>query len=218
MTISTSPHSPTQTVRGATDLTVFDSKSFIPLLAVQQRPHSRIYAMPARDFDCAADAAAASVAARSRLRNGPLRIAKAVEAVEVAVQPLALPPLPVEPPAPGTAPLNMLAPCSWKFLLALAAIRGKVKQSEILSVCRTRRFTAARYDAQSLTYQHTQHSHKQIGALFGRDYSTVMHGCRKLGRTKKLVDRIVPIDAGRPPYKVRLVPPSKAKMDWQVRS
>jgi hypothetical protein len=149
--------------------------------------------------------------ARARLMNGPPKVKhEEVAAIVLDIQEAPLAPVAVEP---DTVPLNMLAPCSWRFLLALAAVRAGVSQKDILGVRRLPSIVMARYDAMSLTYVHTQASYPQVAKLFNRDHSTVLHGMRKLGRTKKLVDSLIRHCGGRP-----LAPGSKSKTDWEVRA
>lgn len=158
------------------------STSFIPLMAVQCRPRSNIYAMPVREFATSAEATAASLAARARLRRPTLAIA---------------PPVPATAPAkyvpdenvPYGAPLNMLQLCSGSFLIALAALRHSLPVAVILGQGHARNIVRARYDAMALVYRHTQYSMPRVGRLFDRDHTTVLHALRKLGVSGKLVDK-----------------------------
>lgn len=97
-------------------------------------------------------------------------------------------PLEAVRPAPGNAPLNMLTECSWRFLVAYAALRTGVKQREILSDSRSRDVIPARYYAIGLVFQHTQGSLPQIGKAFGRDHSTILHALRKQGVSERFVE------------------------------
>jgi Bacterial dnaA protein helix-turn-helix len=169
--------SPTHPTEGKT-LATFDSKSFIPLLAVQQRPHSRIYAMPVREYDSAAEATAAGVAARGRLRAAPPRQLTG-PATTMAIQPKPLEPLPIEA---KDAPLNMLGPCSWRFLVALAALRHGCEPATLISPVRTKMVVRARHEAFYLITLHTAYSIARIGRLFGRDHTTVLGALRKFPR------------------------------------
>lgn len=140
---------------------------------------------------------------RARLMGLPRRIVRPRLAV---AQPALLPEPSVEaPPKPRGAPLNMLAPCSWKFLRELAALRHGVGSRDIMSHSRARAIVAARYEAMALVYQHTQASLPQVGRLFGRDHTTVFHALRKMSRHGKLVD-ILPMSLGKHRKRV-LVPP-----------
>jgi hypothetical protein len=93
----------------------------------------------------------------------------------------------------------MLAPCSWRFLLALAAVRGGVASREILGLRRVGPVARARFDAMSLVYRHTQQSMPGVGRLFDRDHTTVIHALQKTGSTKKLVELLPTSDAARRP-------------------
>jgi hypothetical protein len=105
-------------------------------------------------------------------------------------------PEPVERPA-DAVPLNMLAPCSWRFLVALAALRGDVPVRVILSPSRQQPVVKARYAAMSLVYRHTQYSMPGAGRLFGRDHTTVLHALKKTGSTGKLVELLPTSDSAR---------------------
>lgn len=90
---------------------------------------------------------------------------------------------------PWGAPLNMLKPCSWRFLVALAAARHGVAPEVILSADRITTTVAARSEAMHLVWCHTQKSLPQVGWHFGRDHSTVLHCLRKFPSHEKLVER-----------------------------
>lgn len=95
---------------------------------------------------------------------------------------------PIRPEPEDTAPLNMLKPCHWRFLVKLAAVRHEVSEADVRSDSRKRLFVAARTEAMALVYQHTQASMPAVGHLFGRDHTTVLHALRKAGSTGKLVE------------------------------
>lgn len=111
-------------------------------------------------------------------------------------------PVVVVPDPPMGVPLNMLLPPSWRFLLALTALRTKIPAKAIISEARTADVVAARSEAIALVHLHTQGSLPAIGKLFNRDHTTVLHTLRKLGVGKdKLVDRMPyppPNPAGQP--------------------
>ncbi len=134
---------------------------------------------------------------RARLMGHPRRAVPllAIPAPQIASAPAPVAFAPVEdyePPVvdntPHGAPLNMLAPCSWKFLRDLAALRHGISVREIMSPSRGRPVVAARYEAMALVYQHSQLSLPQVGRLFKRDHTTVLHALRKVGATGKLVE------------------------------
>lgn len=153
---------------------------------------------------------------RARLAAKPHRAPRGLPMVFM-VQPKPLPVLPIEPVE--AVPLNMLAPCSWRFLVAVAALRGGVEVSDIMGRRKQPVFVRARYDAMALTYEHTQNSFPQVGWLFGRDHSTVIYGMHALGRSKKLVDRFICHPGGNPKARTRrgerLL---KSKLNWEVRT
>ncbi len=153
--------------------------SYIPLLAVQGRSHSLVYQSPARQFSSTADIVASSRAVAARLRG----------ATQKAV---AVPDQMDEFPILENAPLNMLTPCSWRFLVRLAGLRKGLSASEVM--CRSRRphIVAARTDALALVYRHTQHSLPGVGQLFSLDHTTVIHALHKTGSTSKLVETRCP--------------------------
>jgi len=92
------------------------------------------------------------------------------------------------PSAQKRLPLDMLAPCSWRFLLKLAAVRNGIPESYILGKSRKRTIAKARHDAIGLVYQHTQMSMPGVGKCFGRDHTTILNSLRQVGRTEKLVE------------------------------
>jgi len=85
-------------------------------------------------------------------------------------------------------PLNLLTPCSWKFLVELAAIRNGTDTASIMDEVRLTADAHAKHDAMALVFQHTQASLPAVGRLFRRDHSTVIYAMRKLGRSGKLVE------------------------------
>lgn len=87
-----------------------------------------------------------------------------------------------------SAPLNMLAPCSMRFLVTYAALASGVSVADIFGTKRFKDITAARHRAIGLVYQHTQASLSATGRLFGRDHSTVLHALAKIEKRYKLVD------------------------------
>lgn len=84
---------------------------------------------------------------------------------------------PVEPiePACDTCPINMLTLPSWRFLLALAALRRGVTVDQILSRSRNKKVCEARHDAAALIYSHQRRSTPEVGRMLGRDASSVLH-------------------------------------------
>jgi len=147
--------------------------SYIPLLAVQQRPHSLVYQMPVREHGSAAEATAASLAARARLRQ-PLPSLVLPRRVFL---PSALP----EPEfvADGV-PLNMLTVGSWKFLVALTALRHGLTPDDLTGRSRSYSICAARHEAIYMVALHTVYDTGRIGRLFsGRDHTTVLHSLGK---------------------------------------
>ncbi|MGV8955737.1 MAG: helix-turn-helix domain-containing protein [Cypionkella sp.] len=86
---------------------------------------------------------------------------------------------------------NMLALPSWKFILALVALKHGVLQRDILGVYRDKPLVAARHEAIALIYQHTLLRVSTIGRHFDRDHATVLFILRKMGATTKLVCRPV---------------------------
>lgn len=117
--------------------------------------------------------------------------------------------LPFEHCLPTYRALNMLAPPSWRFLLALSALKHGVLQREVLGRSRQVHIVAARYEAMALTYQHTQASMPKVGRHFNRDHTTVLHGLRKRGAVQKLVEKYVPEDTPQAPRLPKSVPDIK---------
>jgi hypothetical protein len=99
---------------------------------------------------------------------------------------IAIPALPEPPPEPlpmvldDGCPLNMLSLPSWRFLVALAALRGDVHPRDITGPSRVRNVCAARHDAIHLIVAHTAYSYVRIGRLMGgRDHTTVINSLSK---------------------------------------
>lgn len=154
--------------------------SFIPLLAVQQRPHSRVYPAPVRELRSASEILQAGQAARDRLRGNMRTPKKLKPAVHVVPWPETPRTLAVEPVvAIEDAPLDMLGPCSWKFLVKLAALRHGQTFGDILGHSRTAVVIKARHEAMYLVARHTGYSIARIGHKFGRDHTTVLAALRK---------------------------------------
>lgn len=100
--------------------------------------------------------------------------------------------LPHIAPTPETpTPLNMLTPCSWRFLVAYAAAKHGFSVEEILGTSKPSPLALARHDAMALVFQHTQLSLPGVGRAFKRDHTTVIYALHKLGKTGKLVDLVV---------------------------
>jgi hypothetical protein len=89
---------------------------------------------------------------------------------------------------PSDAILNMLTPCSWKFLVAFASKRHGILVRDILGTTRNRKVVAARDEAIKLVYQHTQRSLPKTSEIFSRDHTTILHSLRKTDSTFKLVE------------------------------
>lgn len=147
--------------------------SYIPLLAVQQRTHRIGYDMPVRAYSSGVEAAAASTAARNRLR-APMLLAAPKPSIVIPPEPEA-----VALPPDHNAPLNLLGPCHWRFLVAVAALRHGVKPEDIIGRSKPKALAAARSDAFYLAASHTAYSIARIGRLFGRDHTTILHSLKK---------------------------------------
>lgn len=166
---------PTEAGKGAPLSVIDHGKTFLPLLAVQQRSHSIGYHMAVREFSTASEATASSSAARARLRRGPVSIA-APRAFRLAIQPK---PMEFEPEFERTVPLDMLKPCSWRFLVALAALRHGQTPKDIVGPIRSKPVTAARHEAVYLVVLHTPYSIARIGKMFNRDHTTLLNSLAK---------------------------------------
>ena len=148
--------------------------------------------LPAPQFDLRTAAGQARHYAEIRRRLFSGRSVAALRPVRPAA------PVVTETPAQvHYAPLNMLAPCSWLFLLKLASVRNEIPEEAILSPGRSYPVVQARYDAMALVYRHTQASMPGVGRLFGRDHTTVVHALHKTGSTDKLVEILPHVDAAR---------------------
>jgi hypothetical protein len=118
---------------------------------------------------------------RSRLMGVPrVVLPKAVRRCGPAI------PLPPAPEAWG-APINFYAPPNAKFILRLVALRHGINVEAISGRSRFRSIVAARHEAIGLVYTHCRRlSLPEIGRLFNRDHTTILHAIEKLrksGRT-----------------------------------
>ncbi len=184
--------------------------SYIPLLAAQQRPHSRVYSQPAADHGSASELLAASQAVRQRLRGVVVK-PKPAPKPEMHIVPW--PDTPIEPPADveliETVPLDMLAPCSWKFLVKVAALFNGCSADEVLGQGRAKEIVCARHLAMYLLASHTTSNATRIGNKFGRDHTSVLHALSKFPAIEReRVSPLVHVD----PIKTIRTPPEKAAM------
>ncbi|WP_108397577.1 helix-turn-helix domain-containing protein [Devosia submarina] len=184
--------------------------SFIPLLAVQQRSHSRIYALSALEHVSGADVLSAGQAVRERLRGKPLvALPKREKPMHVVPWPDTPPPVPVAVETVGSVPLDMLAPCSWKFLVKLAALRHRQTMKAILGSGRNKDVVKARHEAMYLVAGHTGYSIARIGNKFGRDHTSVLHALAKFPPMQR--ERVSPFVYDGPVVRER-TPPERAAM------
>lgn len=100
--------------------------------------------------------------------------------------------LPVEHFLPTKQAANMLAQPSWKFIVALVALKHGLLQRELLGPSREHRLVGPRYEAMHLIYRHTHASMPMIGRWFGRHHTTVLFGLSRIGSYAKLVDELPP--------------------------
>lgn len=138
-----------------------------------------------------------SLKARYAVSRARLWTGQPPKARQIAVLPTPTAPEPEPEPAPKVrppkvprderAPLNMLQPCSWRFLVMLASVRHNIPVPYILGKSRQRKIARARHEAIGLVYQHTQMSMPQVGGKFGRDHTTVLNSLRQVNATEKLV-------------------------------
>jgi hypothetical protein len=181
-------------------------KTFLPLLAVQQLSHGVGYSMSVRQYASASEATAASLAARMRLRRGPIAIAAPTLSFRLDI--------PMEPEpflVDGTVPLDMLRPCSWRFLVELAAVRHGQASKDIIGPFRTRAVVKARHEAVYLVVLHTQFSVARIGRFFNRDHTTLLSSLKKFPYIERGNRRGAPASRTK-----RGAPASfgKSKLDW----
>lgn len=94
-------------------------------------------------------------------------------------------PLEPLPEAETPVPLNMLAPCSWRFLVALAAAKHGQSVDDILSPARVLPVAQARHEAVYLIVLHTTYSIARVARLFGRDHTTALNSLRKFPRINR---------------------------------
>lgn len=114
---------------------------------------------------------------------------------------------------PGKAPLNMLAPCSWRFLLALAALRHGIHTQDILGLNRTKPVARARHEAAWLIAFHTTHSLARIGRYMQRDHTTIINSLKHFPPFERQVPNVI-ADAPalvRKPKPTRNAPPKASE-------
>lgn len=179
---------------------------------IQNRPHQtfrvgydmQVAPLVAGEREQLAHYAGVKARLRDSSQPAPLRVEPAPLAPSAE---LALPPV-----QKRSAPLNMLTLPSWRFLVALAALRGEVRVEDILSTRRAQPISRARNDAIGLVYSHQRRSLPAIGRMFKRDHTTIMHSIRKVG-AKALpplpVEDAAPIPekpnrSGRPPAALKV--------------
>ncbi|HWU19363.1 MAG TPA: helix-turn-helix domain-containing protein [Devosia sp.] len=130
-----------------------------------------VYDFAAKSFSSAQEILDSGVSVRARLMNAPAPKPVALRPRAPAIaRPL--------PSAVDYAPLNMLTPCSWRFLVALSAQRHGQHVSDILSETRVRTVLPARHEAVYLIAKHTTHSLSHIGKLMGRDHTTIINSLK----------------------------------------
>jgi chromosomal replication initiation ATPase DnaA len=146
--------------------------TYIPLLAVQQRPHSLVYQMPVREHGSAAEATAASLAARARLRNTRSPTDRPVP-VRIVRQPRDM--LNVTFAEPIEIPMT-----ESQRIIRDVCVKHGVSYPEIIGPRRGRPIIAARHEAMYRLSKETTLSLPAIGRrMGGKDHTTVIHAIRK---------------------------------------
>lgn len=92
------------------------------------------------------------------------------------------------PPPDEPYVLNMLAPCSWRFLVALASEKTGIPVPDIMGPSIARPVRIARQLCMALIYQHTQASARMTAGYFGRQSSKVVASLKRFGPSRKLVE------------------------------
>lgn len=145
--------------------------TYIPLLAVQQRPHSRVYQMPVREHGSAAEATAASFAARARLRTA--KVVSARPAAPIVRQPRDM--LNVTFAEPIEIPMT-----ETQRIIRDVCVKHGISYPEIIGHRRARPIIAARHEAMYRLSKETTLSLPAIGRrMGGKDHTTVLHAVRK---------------------------------------
>jgi hypothetical protein len=185
--------------------------SYLPLLAIQQRSHSRIYAIPARELGSTSEILAASQEVRQRLRGVVLGLPKPKAAAKPEMHVVPWPETPivelVHEALLESAPLDMHAPCSWKFLVKVAALQHGQTSKDVLGRGRTPPVIKARHLAMHLVATHTVTNATRIGHKFGRDHATVLYALGKFPQVEREhVSPLVHVE----PIKSARTPPEKA--------
>lgn len=94
-------------------------------------------------------------------------------------------PIDLPPEVMGEVPLNMLAPCSWKFIAAYASLKHGIDHETVMGPSRQKAHVAARNEAIYLVTLHTTFSVMRIAGLFGRDHTTALYILRKFPRIER---------------------------------
>jgi hypothetical protein len=130
---------------------------------------------------------------RTRLRGRPVLDTAPARPKPTKATPIVAAPLPVEPIAPATpcCPINMLAPPSWRFLVAYSALKAGITAEDILGRSRAGKIAAARHDAVALIYSHQPRTLTDLGRLFGRNHSSIFNSLQM--RAAKPFKREVPL-------------------------
>ncbi len=126
----------------------------------------------------------------------------------------------VEPPImPGGAPLNMLTLCSWRFLVALAALKHGQNAKDIMSHNRTKHVAAARHEAVYLIVLHTTHSLARIGRYMQRDHTTIINSLKHFPPFERQVPNVIasaPALVRKKPRAARKAPLRRPKRPAQI--
>lgn len=144
--------------------------------ALSKHESSVGYPMQAREFTSAAEMMAARAEVHQRFFKPEPKPAPKPVAVVSRPEPTRLGP---KITVLEYAPLNMLSPPSWKFLVAFAAVRRGVSADEIMGQSRGNTICQARHDAVALVALYSpERTPLQIARLFGRDRATIVHSLK----------------------------------------
>lgn len=100
-----------------------------------------------------------------------------VQPVLVAAPPP--PPPPAPPPAPLAEPPHITQRRRREDVLAKVAIKHGVTRDEMMSTSRSLVVVRARHEACYLLMKEQKYGYSDLGRIFGKDHTTILHGVRK---------------------------------------
>jgi len=125
---------------------------------------------------------------RRRLLGAPAKPVIALGMIPPKPKPPVQPVLVSPPPPPPPMPVIVVPPGEPAFitqrrkreaLLAMVAIEHGITRDELMSSSRRLHIVRARHDAFYRLVKDLQYGYSDVGRVFGKDHTTIMHGVRK---------------------------------------